>query len=124
MLNMPSRILKRHILIYYSVYLSIMKRITTTIFVIFLSVLGVFSQAIIPAKDASKHLGKTVTITEKVFNSKVEKPSGTILLNMGGYEPKQDVVIMIPATDKSKFKGRPENDYKGKDITVTGKLVN
>jgi len=82
-----------------------------------------FSQKIIAAKDAARHIGQTVTITEKVYEGKIME-SGLIILNIGGYEPKQLLTIVIEGKNRSEFKGRPWEDYKGKDITVSGKVVN
>jgi DNA/RNA endonuclease YhcR with UshA esterase domain len=45
------------------------------------------------------------------------------LLDVGGYNPNQDLTIMIAGTDRSKFKGKPEEDYKGKEVTVIGKVI-
>lgn len=84
---------------------------------------NVKAQTVIPAKDAAKHIGETVTITEKVFGGKYFDNSKMTLLDMGGANPNQMLTIMIPGADKEKFKGNPEVDYKGKDVTVTGKII-
>lgn len=81
------------------------------------------AQTVIPAKDAAKHIGETVTITEKIFGGKYFENSKMTLLDMGGANPNQLLTIMIPGADKEKFKGNPEVDYKGKDVTVTGKVI-
>lgn len=77
----------------------------------------------IPAKEAAKHIGETVTITDKLFGGKLFDNTKMTLLDVGGYNPNQALTIMIPGEDRSKFKGAPEVDYKGKPITVTGKVV-
>ena len=81
------------------------------------------AQKIIAAKDAAKHIGDSVTITAKVFGGKVFD-TNMILLDVGGYNPNQELTLMIPATAKEKFKGRPDVDYKGKDVTITGVIIN
>jgi DNA/RNA endonuclease YhcR with UshA esterase domain len=81
------------------------------------------AQTIIAAKDAAKHIGETVTITEKVFSGKYFENNKMTLLDLGGYNPNQLITVMIPGADKEKFKGNPEADYKGKEITVTGKII-
>ncbi|QKJ32803.1 hypothetical protein HQ865_24620 [Mucilaginibacter mali] len=81
------------------------------------------AQTVIPAKEAAKHIGETVSITDKIFGGKYFENSKMTLLDMGGYNPNQVLTIMIPGADKDKFKGNPEADYKGKDVTVTGKII-
>jgi hypothetical protein len=99
-----------------------MKRLFLSITLVILFAFSAFSQTIIAAKDAAKHMGKTVNITENVYDGKIME-SGIIILSIGGYEPKQELTVMIPASGRNKFKGRPWEDYKGKDVTVSGKLV-
>jgi micrococcal nuclease len=81
------------------------------------------AQTIIAAKDAAKHIGETVTITEKVFSGKYFENNKMTLLDLGGYNPNQLLTVMIPGADKEKFKGNPEVDYKGKEVSVTGKII-
>lgn len=81
------------------------------------------AQTMIAAKDAAKHIGDSVTVTDKVFGGKAFSPSNMTLLDIGGYNPNQLLTIMIPGADRAKFKGAPENDYKGKDVSVTGKII-
>ncbi|MES2278391.1 MAG: hypothetical protein V4592_20335 [Bacteroidota bacterium] len=81
------------------------------------------AQTVIPAKDAAKHIGETVTITDKVFSGKYFDSNKMTLLDIGGYNPNQLLTVMIPGADKEKFKGSPEVDYKGKDVTITGKII-
>lgn len=97
-----------------------------------LIILGIFSfiiigktsaQTQIAAKDAAKHIGDSVSITDKVFGGKLFTPSNMTLLDIGGYNPNQLLTIMIPGADRGKFKGQPEVDYKGRNVTVIGKLI-
>jgi hypothetical protein len=81
------------------------------------------AQTTIAVKNAAKHIGKTVTICDKVFSGAMIKPSNITQLDIGGYNPNQALTIMIPAADRAKFKGKPEFDYRGKDVIVTGKLI-
>lgn len=81
------------------------------------------AQTVITAKDAAKHIGDSVTVTDKVFGGKLFTPSNMTLLDIGGYNPNQLLTIMIAGADRGKFKGQPEVDYKGKEVTVTGKLI-
>lgn len=81
------------------------------------------AQTVILAKDAARHIGDSVTVTDKIFGGKLFSPSNLTLLDMGGYNPNQLLTIMIAGTDRAKFKGQPEVDYKGKNVSVSGKLI-
>jgi hypothetical protein len=81
------------------------------------------AQTTVPAGKVAKHLGETVTVCAKVFGGKLIASSNAILLDVGGDHPNPELIVMIPGSDKRKFRGRPEVDYDGKDVTVTGKVV-
>jgi hypothetical protein len=81
------------------------------------------AQTTVAVKNASRHIGQTVKICDKVFSGKLIEPSNITLLDIGGDEPSQGLTIMIPGADRTKFKGKPEIDYTGKDVIVTGKLA-
>ncbi len=81
------------------------------------------AQTKIPAKEAAKHINETVTITGKIFGSKFFANSNMTLLDVGGFNPNQELTLMISGTDRPKFKGKPEDDYKGKEVTITGKII-
>ncbi|GAB3922628.1 hypothetical protein [Mucilaginibacter myungsuensis] len=80
------------------------------------------AQTVIAAKDAAKHIGDSVKITAKIFSGKTFASNMT-LLDIGGFNPNQELTLMIPADAKSKFKGDPATDFKGKDVIVTGKII-
>jgi hypothetical protein len=86
-----------------------------------LSVFKVSAQTIIPAKNASKYLGKNVTICETVFSTEVKNES--IILYLGGNYPNQLLAVVIKSSDRKNFKGKPDIDFKGKDVCVTGKVT-
>jgi hypothetical protein len=81
------------------------------------------AQTTVAVKNAAKHIGQTVKICDKVVDGKLITSSNATLLAIGGDNPSQQLTIMIPAADRTKFKGRPELDYRGKDVIVTGKLA-
>jgi hypothetical protein len=81
------------------------------------------AQTTVAVKNASRHIGQTVKICDKVFSGKLIKPSNLTLLDIGGDGPAQGLTIMIPGAARAKFKGKPEIDYTGKDVIVTGKLA-
>jgi hypothetical protein len=100
-----------------------MKHLLTFAAFIALFAVKASAQSTVSATDAAKHIGKTVTICEKVFNGKQIASSNITLLYLGGYYPNQALTVIIKDADKSKFKGRPEVDDKGKDFSVTGQLI-
>lgn len=81
------------------------------------------AQIKIAAKDASKHIGETVTICDSVYSTKLIDGSNMALLNVGGRYPNQLLTIMIPGSDRGKFKNLPEKFYKNKKVCVAGKVV-
>lgn len=81
------------------------------------------AQTTVSARSAGKHLGETVTVCETVFSGKKVAASKATLLDVGGYNPNQPLIVVIPASVRNKFKGNPEIDYDGKDIIVTGKVI-
>jgi hypothetical protein len=101
-----------------------MKTLTITALLPVLFSLKVSAQATIAAKDAGKHIGQVVTICDKVYNGKFISASNTTVLYLGGDYPNQAFTVVINGAGRGKFKGRPEVDDKGKDFTVTGKLIN
>ncbi len=46
-----------------------------------------------------------------------------VLLNLGGNYPNQAFTIMIPGADRSKFKEQREGSYKGRNVCVSGKVI-
>ncbi|MDB5124746.1 MAG: hypothetical protein JWP94_2875 [Mucilaginibacter sp.] len=80
-------------------------------------------QNTISIAEVRKHIGETVTVTDKVFSTKLITPSNITLFNLGGYYPNQLLTIMIPGADRNKFKGQPVVDYKGRTVAVTGKVI-
>jgi DNA/RNA endonuclease YhcR with UshA esterase domain len=81
------------------------------------------AQTTIAAKDAAKHTGETVTICDKVYSTKLLDGSNMTFLDLGGFHPKQALTLVIKGDDRSKFKGAPEVDFKGKNVCVTGVIV-
>ena|ERR1700733_12472419 len=100
-----------------------MKNLIATVLSVLLLAGTSTAQTTIPAGSVTKHVGETVTVCEKVFDGKLITASNITLLDLGGYNPRQELIVMIPGSDKRKFRGRPEVDYDGQDVTVTGKVV-
>ena len=93
------------------------------VFLFIASINIVYSKAKINASEASKHVGESVSICDKVYSTKLIENSQMTLLNLGGYYPNQLLTIMIPGTDRNKFKEHPEDYTKGKNVCVTGKVT-
>lgn len=102
--------------------LNIMKNLVIVAVIILLAC-KVSAQTKITPKDVAKHIGEEVRVTGKIFSGKLIASNNMTLLDMGGFNPNQELTIMINGADRDKFKGKPEEDYKGKEVTVTGKLI-
>jgi len=100
-----------------------MKKLLVLISFIAMFAFTASAQTKIAPKEASKHINETVTVTGKIFGSKFFANNNMTLLDVGGYNPNQELTIMIAGADRPKFKGKPEDDYKGKEVTVTGKII-
>ena len=81
------------------------------------------AQKIISASDAAKHLNEKVTICEKVFSTKLITPSNITFLDLGGFHPNQMLTVVIKGEDRSKFKDAPDEYFKGRNVCVTGTVI-
>jgi micrococcal nuclease len=100
-----------------------MKFFTVLAAIIALFVFPAAAQTRIPAKDAAKHLNETVTISDKVYSTKLIDNTGMVLLDLGGEHPNQYLTLVIKGEDRAKFTSKPDEYYKGRSVTVTGKLI-
>jgi DNA/RNA endonuclease YhcR with UshA esterase domain len=100
-----------------------MKKTLALIGFVALFAFNVTAQTKISPKEAEKHINETVTVTGKVFSGKLITSNNMTLLDIGGFNPNQELTVMIEGTNRGKFKGKPEEDYKGKEVTVTGKII-
>ena len=97
-----------------------------TLFVAIASLLisvNCLAQTRIEAKDAAKHLNEEVSICDKVFGGKFFTSSSLTLLDIGGNHPNEFLTVVIKAEDRKKFTSAPEDFYKGKNVCVTGKII-
>lgn len=81
-----------------------------------------FSQAKITSEEASKHIGDSVMLIDKVYDAKL-LTSGITVLNLGGKSPDQLVSVIIQSTDRLKFPFKPEERLTGKRVLVKGKII-
>lgn len=97
--------------------------------ILFAAIIALFSfkasaQTTITAKDAAKHINEKVTVCDKIWSTKLLDGSNMTFLDMGGYHPNQLLTIVIKGEDRSKFKNKPEEDYKQKNVCITGTIIN
>lgn len=81
------------------------------------------AQKVISASDAAKHINEKVTICEKVFSTKLITPSNMTFLDLGGFHPNQMLTVVIKGEDRSKFKDAPDEYFKGRNVCVTGTVI-
>ena len=67
------------------------------------------SQTTIQASEANKHIGDSVTVIDKLYGG-IHLNSGLTLLNIGGDHPNQPLVLMIKASDRTKFSFKPAEE--------------
>ncbi len=97
-----------------------MKQLLVFFFFISLFTFKASGQNIIPANDIPKHLGEIVSVTEKVCSVKTMTTTIT-QLNLGGDAQHQSLIVLYKMSDDSK--SQPDLNFKGREITVTGKLI-
>jgi DNA/RNA endonuclease YhcR with UshA esterase domain len=100
-----------------------MKKLTLFTLILAFFTVKVSAQTILTAKDAAKHINETVTITGKIYSGKLIASNNMTLLDVDGFNPNQALTIMIDGANRGKFKGKPEEDYKGREVTVKGKII-
>jgi hypothetical protein len=81
----------------------------------------VMSQSV-PAKDALKNEGKTITVCDKIYGGIFMSRSGSqpTFLNVGAAYPNSPLTILIWGNDRRKFKWKPEEYFKDKKVCITG----
>jgi hypothetical protein len=67
--------------------------------------------------------GKTTTVCDKVYSTKLLESSGMVFLNLGGDYPNQKLSVVIKGKNRSKFDVSPEIAFKDKTICVTGVII-
>ena len=82
------------------------------------------SQTVIKLEDAAKHVGDSVTLTGKVFGARY-LPNGEkqpTLINLGGAYPNQLLTVVIFGPERALFPFKPEEEFVGKTLVVTGRI--
>ncbi len=83
------------------------------------------AQTKIAVEEVSKHVGETVTVCDKVYETEFMEKSKqkTTFLKMGGVYPMHKLDIVINFKDRKNFGDKPEAYYLEKDVCITGKVV-
>jgi len=82
-----------------------------------------YAQTKIGSKEASHHVGDTLTVCGKLYSKKVIPSTGMVLLNLGGYYPNQDLTIVIKASTMKLFKQPVGKLFEPGQICVFGAVV-
>jgi hypothetical protein len=98
-----------------------MKNLLVIIAFITLFVAGSQAQSRIAAKNASKYMGQTVLVYDKVFKTEIIKATNTTILYLGAEDGKYLTVFVKGAN--SKFKWHPEADFQGRTVIVSGQVT-
>jgi hypothetical protein len=89
---------------------------------LFSSAGAVFGQTKITAQEASKHVGDSVVVFDKVYDGQLLK-NGMTILNVGGRSPKQLLVVLIKPEHRAKFSFKPEVQFKDKRVIISGVII-
>lgn len=83
------------------------------------------AQTKIAVEEVSKHVGETVTVCDKVYETEFMEKSKqkATFLKMGGVYPMHKLDIIINFKDRKNFGDKPEAYYLEKDVCITGKVV-
>jgi hypothetical protein len=81
------------------------------------------AQKVIATKDATSHINEKVSICDKVFSTKLISGSNMTFLDLGGFHPNQLITVVIKGEDRGKFRNAPEDYYKGKNVCITGTVI-
>ena len=101
-----------------------MKRILLLTSIALFFALGASAQKMIQAKDVAQHMNENVTVCGKIFGTKLLDGPNITFLDMGAAHPNQLLTVVIKSEDRSKFTGKPEDEYKDKNVCVTGTIIN
>ena len=92
---------------------------------VFFGCMSAYGQTEIKMEELSAHVGDSVKVTTKIFGGiYLSQSQGTpTLLNAGGKYPDALLTLFIGPETRNKFSSPPEEMFKDKEITVTGKVI-
>ena len=82
------------------------------------------AQDTIKLEQVKQRVGDSVTVCGSVDGTRylVTADNSPTFLNMGGEYPKQLLTVVIWADIREQIKGKPELDFKNKNICITGRI--
>ena len=80
------------------------------------------AQKKISAKEAVNHAGQTLMICDKVYSTEAVKGENLTLLYVGSDDGKY-LTVLVKGPEHPKFNWHPERDLKGRNVCITGKVV-
>jgi len=97
--------------------------LSVPVITLLLSLAG-YGQSSISATDAKNHIGEKATVCGKVAGTLYAAGSldDPTFINLAKPYPDQVFKIVIWGRDRDKF-GKPEQDYRGKRMCVTGEIA-
>ncbi|WP_207492895.1 hypothetical protein [Aridibaculum aurantiacum] len=99
-----------------------MKRYLTLLAAIFFTVCA-NAQTKVTVQDASKHIGDTVKICDKVVSgSFMQTAEGRPTYLVLGNQPEAQVTLLIKGESRRRFDYKPEKDLLNRHICIAGKL--
>jgi DNA/RNA endonuclease YhcR with UshA esterase domain len=118
MVHGPWTIIEENLLFY------CMKKCLLITAILFLAT-GAMAQTKISLEEVKQHIGDSVAVCGKVFGGRyLESSNGTpTLINIGGAYPNELLTVVIFGTDRARFKDKPEDSWKDKNICVKGKIT-
>lgn len=80
-----------------------------------------FAQKEINVDDAKNHEGDSVKICTKIYGGRYFERDSLTLLNAGGIYPDAPLTVVIRAAARKEF-NKPEEDFKGEAVCISGKI--
>jgi hypothetical protein len=103
---------------------TLVRRIPVLLFAGLTFAVCLFAPKKLTPSEAKEHFGETATVCGEVVSTRYAEPSKgqPTFLNLDKPYPNQIFTAVIRGENRIKF-GKPESDYKGKQICVSGKIT-
>lgn len=100
-------------------------KLVLIIFSVFMLAGTAQAQSTIKLEDVAKHAGDSITVCGKIvdgyYAARVENTP--TFLNVGARYPNQLLTIVIWGDVRKKFEVKPEEQFKDKDVCITGRIT-